>query len=127
MSTARAPAIRLADSVVIERCAPVVSGGAHADGFLVTMRSGPDAAEQDVAWVYADRAQLDRAEPVGEWRTLGMRATESMVRSWPERSAHQVLTGDVARECMVPLSHLGWPPRADAGPSGSRGGRNGGG
>ncbi|MBN9739826.1 acyl-CoA dehydrogenase [Amycolatopsis sp. A1MSW2902] len=101
------------DRVVIERTAPVVTGGAHADGYLVTMRRGPDSSRHDVAWVYADRASLKRTDVVGEWNTLGMRATESIGMVLEGAApAHNVLRdgelGGVARESMIPMSHLGW-------------------
>lgn len=101
------------DRVVIDRFAPVVTGGNHADGYLITMRASADASEHEVSLVYADRSDL-RTQAVGEWNTLGMRATESigmvLEGSVP---AHNVVGppggfAEIARESMIPLSHLGW-------------------
>lgn len=111
--TAGAPLELDGDHVVIDRTAPVVTGGAHADGYLITMRASPDARENEVSLVYADRGDL-RTEIVGEWNSLGMRATESLGMVLNGRvPAHNVVGGpggfpEIARECMVPISHLGW-------------------
>jgi alkylation response protein AidB-like acyl-CoA dehydrogenase len=101
------------DRLLIDRRAPVVTGGAHADGYLITMRAFPDARDSEVSLVYADRSDLT-TETVGGWNALGMRATESvgmvLAGSVPE---HNIVGGvggfaEVAREAMVPLSHLGF-------------------
>ncbi|MEV0642259.1 acyl-CoA dehydrogenase family protein [Streptomyces sp. NPDC050619] len=111
--TAEAPLEFAKDRAVITRSAPVVTGGAHADGYLITMRAGEDASEHQVTLVYADRRDLD-VQTSGEWNTLGMRATESV---------SMVLTGEVplrnvvgtpghcaeiVRESLIPLAHVGW-------------------
>lgn len=101
------------DRVVIERDAPVVTGGRHADGYLITMRSAPTARESEVSLVYADRCDL-QVQTVGRWNALGVRGTESigmvLKGSVP---AHNIVGGsgkfpEIARESMVPISHLGW-------------------
>ncbi|MFF4804452.1 acyl-CoA dehydrogenase family protein [Streptomyces sp. NPDC001351] len=95
------------------RRAPVVSGGRHADGFLITLRSAPDAASGSVSLVYADRADL-RLSAIGEWDPLGMRGTESggllLSGAVPARNVVGVPGefGTVARESMVPTAHIGW-------------------
>lgn len=111
--TAHSPLTAVDGRLALDRSAPVVTGGAHADGFVITMRSAPSATEHEVTLIYADRDDLS-VETAGDWDTLGMRGTESL-------AAH--LTGDVpagnvigeagrfadiARENMIPMSHLGW-------------------
>lgn len=101
------------DRVTIERDAPVVTGGDHADGYLITMRASPTARPHEVSLVYADRADL-QIETAGEWDALGMRATESIgMKLKGTVPAHNVVGApgrfaDVARQSMVPLSHIGW-------------------
>ncbi|MFD7826735.1 acyl-CoA dehydrogenase family protein [Kitasatospora sp. NPDC059803] len=96
-----------------EREAPIVTGGAHAEGFLVTMRESPDAADHRVTLCYADRHQLSVA-PSGAWNTLGMRGTESRgMKLAGTVPAWQVVgsPGDfrtVAVESMIPAGHLAW-------------------
>ncbi|MFG3309793.1 acyl-CoA dehydrogenase family protein [Streptomyces wuyuanensis] len=96
-----------------ERETPILTGGAHADGFLVTMRESPDAADHRVTLVYADRNQLT-LEPFGSWDTLGMRGTESLgMRLSGAVPTYHVIgeAGDfktVAVESMIPAGHLAW-------------------
>jgi acyl-CoA dehydrogenase len=96
-----------------EREAPIVTGGSHAEGFLVTMRASADSADHRVTLCYADRDQLD-LEATGSWDTLGMRGTESFgFRLRGAVPAHQVIgePGDfrtVAIESMIPAGHLAW-------------------
>lgn len=113
--TASAPLVTEGDQVTVARSAPVVTGAAHADGYLIKMRSGMETTEHDVAWVYADRADLTRAELTGSWDTLGMRATESLGMEIAGCVPTRNVLGsgvcgrpDVARESMIPVSHLGW-------------------
>jgi acyl-CoA dehydrogenase len=111
--SAAAPLIPDGDRLFIDRMAPVVTGGNHADGYLITMRASPTAKESEVSLVYAGRDDLT-TEAVGSWNTLGMRATESigMVLRGSVPPAN-VVGGpgrfpEIARESMVPMSHLGW-------------------
>lgn len=102
------------DRLRIDRFAPIVTGGAHADGFLVTMRdAADDASEHEVTLVYADRGQL-RVTGDGDWQPLGMRASHSiplrLAGSVPE---HQVVGEpgrfhEIAVRVFGPLAHLGW-------------------
>jgi acyl-CoA dehydrogenase len=97
----------------LDRQAPVVTGGRHADGFLITMRAGEDALPHQVSLVYADRAQL-RVDTVGVWNPMGMRATDSAgLRLSGAVPPGQVVGSPggfrtVAVESMIPLGHIGW-------------------
>jgi acyl-CoA dehydrogenase len=97
----------------IVRESPIVTGGRHADGFLITMRESPDAADHRVTLCYADREQLS-LEETGSWDTLGMRGTESPgLRLDGYVPAYHVIgaPGDfktVAVESMIPAGHLAW-------------------
>jgi acyl-CoA dehydrogenase len=111
--TAHSPLYEDGDLLRIERDAPVVTGASVADGFLVTMRAGPDAPPHSVSLVYADRDDVKVAE-TGEWDTLGMRGTHSVGVQLSGRVSADSLVGGsggfrpVAVECMIPLAHLGW-------------------
>jgi acyl-CoA dehydrogenase len=101
------------DLLRFERDAPIVTGGAHAEGFLVTMRESADSADHRVTLCYADRGQLD-LQATGSWDTLGMRGTESLgFRLRGAVPPHHVI-GDpggfrtVAIESMIPAGHLAW-------------------
>ncbi|MEU9504099.1 acyl-CoA dehydrogenase family protein [Streptomyces sp. NPDC048196] len=100
--------------LVVERFAPIVTGGAHADGFLITMRSpGADASAHEVTLVYADRDQLDLATS-GDWQPMGMRASHSVALTLTGRVPGHQVVGDVgefhriATTVFAPLAHLGW-------------------
>ncbi|MGY0064944.1 acyl-CoA dehydrogenase family protein [Streptomyces sp. LZ34] len=97
----------------ISREAPVVTGGAHADSFLITMRADEDAQADDVLLVYAERSQLEIQES-GSWNAMGMRGTHSLALRLEGRVPGTNVVGErgrfnaVAVESMVPLAHLGW-------------------
>ncbi|SDZ35523.1 acyl-CoA dehydrogenase [Amycolatopsis xylanica] len=111
--SSEAPVVSAGDMLAIDRQAPIVTGGKHADGFLITMRESPDADERRVTLCYADRDQLT-VETTGTWDTLGMRGTASAgMRLRGQVPAHQVVGEPggfraVAAESMIPAGHLGW-------------------
>ncbi|MFJ4877316.1 acyl-CoA dehydrogenase family protein [Streptomyces sp. NPDC088745] len=111
--TATAPLRQREGHLLLDRFAPIVTGGAHADGFLVTMRSPDSDNENDVSLVYADRSQLEVAS-AGRWDPHGMRASHSgalhLRGTVPE---HQVVGEhgrfrDIVTRTFGPLAHLGW-------------------
>ncbi|GAA0602535.1 acyl-CoA dehydrogenase family protein [Kutzneria viridogrisea] len=97
----------------IDRDAPIVTGGPHADAYLVTVLAPDATSPSQVSLVYAERSEVD-VEVLGGWQPLGMRAT----RSVPMRLTGQVpvrnLVGEPGgfREIVTgtfgPLAHLGW-------------------
>ncbi|WP_448322109.1 acyl-CoA dehydrogenase family protein [Streptomyces sp. CO7] len=99
--------------LLLDRFAPIVTGGAHADGFLVTMRSPDSGDEHDVSLVYADRSQLEVAS-AGEWDPHGMRASHSgALHLRGTVPGHQVVGEhgrfrDIVTHTFGPLAHLGW-------------------
>lgn len=107
---------RLADtgeSLEIDRFAPIVTGGAHADGFLITMRSPAATADNEVSLVYAHRDQLD-VSGSGDWQPMGMRASHSIpLRLTGSVPGYQLVGGQgefhvIAHRVFGPLAHLGW-------------------
>ncbi|WP_019067356.1 acyl-CoA dehydrogenase family protein [Streptomyces hokutonensis] len=101
------------DTLTLHRAAPVVTGGQHADGFLITMRASPEAPANQVTLVYADRDQLDITAR-GEWDTLGMRGTESLGFELQGSVPASQTVGEpggfqrIAVESMAPIGHLAW-------------------
>lgn len=108
-----APVRATHEGLWIDRDAPVVTGGQHADGFLITMRASEEAADSRVSLVYADRDQLEVVTRV-DWDTLGMRGTESVgLHLTGEVPACQVVGEPggfrtIALDSMAPLGHLTW-------------------
>jgi alkylation response protein AidB-like acyl-CoA dehydrogenase len=95
----------------IDRFAPIVTGGQHADGFLITMRSRDADSPNQVSLVYAHRDQLD-VSGSGDWQPMGMRASHSipmkLIGSVP---THQVVGRDfkeISTTVFAPMAHLGW-------------------
>jgi acyl-CoA dehydrogenase len=107
------PVERTGDRLRVRRMAPVVTGGEYADGYLISMGAGGGQGEQQVSLVYADAADL-RAEVLGGWDPLGMRATRSVpMRFDGSVPADQVIGApgrfrDIVEETFGPLAHMGW-------------------
>jgi alkylation response protein AidB-like acyl-CoA dehydrogenase len=97
----------------VRRTAPVVTGGAHADGFVVSMRRHPDAVVDDVVGVFCERERSD-VRITGRLDMLGMRATGNVSLTLDAHVPADHLIdppGGFARvvaRSMAPLGHLGW-------------------
>lgn len=95
----------------MEKQAPTVSYGAHADDLLTTLRNAPDSRDGDQVLVLTHRDQ-GSMDVMGTWDPLGMRGTCSpgfVVRA--EFADEQVLGTPYSRvgpESMVPVSHVLW-------------------
>ncbi|MEU8971081.1 acyl-CoA dehydrogenase family protein [Streptomyces monashensis] len=111
--TAHAAACADGDTVAFRRAAPVVSGGRHADAFLLSLRRAPDAAPDDVLLVYADRVQSG-ATVLGPLDLLGMRAAGNVAMEFEGRvPAGQLIDPEggfsrVTMRTLAPIGHLGW-------------------
>ncbi|MFF5980677.1 acyl-CoA dehydrogenase family protein [Streptomyces olindensis] len=96
-----------------DRTGPVVTGGEHADGFLITLRAAPDAHSSQVSLVYAERSQV-AVEVIGDWNPLGMRGTDSVgirLKGSVEQSQLIGQQGEfraVAVDSMIPVGHIAW-------------------
>jgi acyl-CoA dehydrogenase len=99
------------DKRELEKQAPTVSYGKHADAILATARRGPDSARSDQALVLLRKTDYT-LEPAGVWNTLGMRGTCSPgFKLRASFAPEQVLAtpfADIAGQTMVPVSHLLW-------------------
>lgn len=97
----------------IDREAPIVTGGAYADGFLITMLAPGARTPHQVSLVFADREQLE-VSVTGDWRPLGMRATHSVPLHLKGDVPAEQLVGThggfraIAVSTFGPLAHLGW-------------------
>lgn len=101
------------EALHIDRRAPVVTGGLHADGFLMTVQTPGASAPDQVDLVFARRDQV-RLDVLGGWRSLGMRATQSVpMRLTGSVPAWQVVGEPggfraIAATVFAPLAHVGW-------------------
>ncbi|MEM5292755.1 acyl-CoA dehydrogenase family protein [Burkholderia sp. JPY481] len=95
----------------IEKLAPTISYGAHADGILVTARRTAEAAASDQVLIVALRAET-QLERRGGWDAMGMRGTCSEgFRLIATGLAEQILAtpfADIADQTMLPVSHTLW-------------------
>lgn len=95
----------------LEKKAPVISYGEHADAVLATARRSPDSPPSDQVLVLCRRPGL-HLEQVSDWDTIGMRGTCSpgfALRA--EDVAEAVLPqpyGDISSQTMLPVSHILW-------------------
>ncbi|NUP50321.1 MAG: acyl-CoA/acyl-ACP dehydrogenase [Catenulispora sp.] len=113
LTTAVAPLTRQDGRLRIHREAPIVTGGEHADGFLITLRDGEDAADTAVSLVYADREQLT-VRTSGDWNPMGMRATHSVALTLDGEVPADQLVGtpgrfaDLVADVFGPFAHVAW-------------------
>ncbi|MFM0286645.1 acyl-CoA dehydrogenase family protein [Paraburkholderia megapolitana] len=95
----------------IEKLAPTISYGAHADGILVTARRTAESPAADQVLIVALRedTQLERR---GGWDSMGMRGTCSegfrLVASGAVEQILSVPFADIADQTMLPVSHTLW-------------------
>ena len=110
--TAIAPLYYEGNDVLVEREAPVITGGDFADSYLITMRKNEESPRSEIVLVYADRDQLkiDRQSP---WETMGMRGTYSVGLSLEGRlPRRQIINCSdfkyIAVSTMIPVGHIVW-------------------
>lgn len=111
--TSESPVVASGAQLRIDRDAPIVTGGTHADGFLITTLAPDATAPTQVSLVYASRSQLDLTV-AGGWQPMGMRATYSVpLRLVGSVPADHVIgeTGGfraIVAALFGPVAHLGW-------------------
>ncbi len=97
------------DRIHIDRPSPVVSYGAEADYYLVTMRRSPAHHETDVCFVLLNRGD---GRLTGGWNAMGMRGTRSVSMHFEtDVSPQRVLEADfrnVVTSTAIPAAHLAW-------------------
>jgi acyl-CoA dehydrogenase len=99
------------DRFHLQKKAPVISYGEHADHILVTCRRAPDAAASDQLQVLVRKPDVT-LEPISSWDTLGFRGTcSSGFVLTSDGSIEQVLPvpfDDILSRTMHPYSHIVW-------------------
>ena len=96
---------------VLTKDATTGSYCAHADGILVTCRSGPEAPANDQVLVLVRKGDY-KLEQSTTWDTLGMRGTCSpgfkLESAAPEEQIVPGTFADSSAQTMVPYSHILW-------------------
>ena len=105
-------AVEVADGrFTLEKQAPVISSGEHADGILATARRTPDSPPNDQVLVVCRRPNVE-LERLSEWDTLGFRGTCSngfkLTASDAEDWILPVPYADISSHTMLPTSHVVW-------------------
>ncbi|MEU7324500.1 acyl-CoA dehydrogenase family protein [Streptomyces griseoviridis] len=101
------------DQLVVDRFAPVVTGGLHADAFLMTVQAADTDAPTAVSLLFAARDQLT-VERAGDWRPMGMRASDSPPLRLTGRVPRSQIIGrdgdfrTIVTRTFGPAAHLGW-------------------
>lgn len=101
------------DRLLLERFAPIVTGGLHADGYLITMQDQNAEASHQVSLVYVRRDQIE-VTSVGSWQPLGMRASDSGPLHLRGQLPKSQVIGqpggfrDIVSSVFGPMAHLGW-------------------
>lgn len=95
----------------LEKLAPTISYGAHADGILVTARRTAESPANDQVLVTVLKGDYTLEKRSG-WDSLGMRGTCSEgFRLKAEGNIEQILPtpfGEIADMTMLPISHTLW-------------------
>ncbi len=111
--TALSPLVENDNFFSIERIAPVVTGGAFGDAYLITMRASQHSSPADIVLVFAERTQLECATRSG-WKPMGMRGTDSVGLTLKGHiPSNQVIHPSggfeqVAVTTMIPVGHIAW-------------------
>ena len=100
-----------AGAVHLEKMAPVISYGEHADGILATARRAPESPPNDQVLVLCQAPGLT-LEPISGWDTLGFRGTCSLgFRLVADGGSDHILDdayADISSRTMLPVSHILW-------------------
>jgi acyl-CoA dehydrogenase len=100
-----------AGAIRLEKMAPVISYGAHADGILATARRSPESPPNDQVLVLCKAPGLT-LEAISGWDTLGFRGTCSLgYKLVAEGEADLILDdayADISSRTMLPVSHILW-------------------
>lgn len=108
---ADAPLRREGNRLRVTRSAPVVSYGAQAGLYLVTMRAAADRPATDVRLVLVARDD-GRVDVTGGWNAMGLRGTCSVPMEIDVEVGEERVVGesfrDVALRTLVPAAQVGW-------------------
>lgn len=100
-----------ADEIRLEKMAPVISYGEHADAILATARRTPESPPNDQVLVLCRPPGLV-LEAISGWDTLGFRGTCSLgFRLVAQGRTELILAdsyGDISSRTMLPVSHILW-------------------
>ncbi|PRP92098.1 Acryloyl-CoA reductase (NADH) [Bacillus sp. M21] len=97
---------------LFNRRAPIVTGGQHADAYLITMRRNSSSLENDIALVYTPKEDI-HIEVNGKWESMGMRGTQSIPLTLSGTLTKDQIVNEepfsvIANKYMIPIGHIMW-------------------
>lgn len=101
------------ESIILNRKAPIVTGGDKCDAYLITMRRNENVSTKDVVLVYALKEDLE-VDLIAQPNMLGMRGTFSSSINLSGKLSQNALINpsidfnEVAIKRMIPVGHLAW-------------------
>lgn len=102
---------REGSAIRLEKMAPVISYGQHADAILATARRAPESPPNDQVLVLCRPPAL-KLEPISGWDTLGFRGTCSLgfklVAGGDASCILDDAYADISSQTMLPVSHILW-------------------
>ncbi len=108
---AEAPLVVEGAGFRLRRTAPVVSYGAEACVYMVSMRAHPDAPASDARMVLVAAEDGGRSI-TGGWQAMGMRGTRSVPMEFdlwlPADRVIAASYRDLAQQTLIPSAQLGW-------------------
>jgi len=109
---AEAPLIQMGGGFRLRRQAPVVSYGAQAAYFLITMRAAEDRPPTDAHLVLVDARDPGKIEVTGDWDALGLRGTCSVPMHFDVTVDAERVVGSSFRRAILttlaPAAQVGW-------------------
>ena len=95
----------------LQKNAPVISYGDHADAILATARRTPESAANDQVIVLCTKSETKLTQQHG-WDTLGFRGTCSngymLAAEGPREHILPTPYGEISAQTMLPFSHIVW-------------------
>lgn len=95
----------------LDRYAPIVTGGRHADSFLVKIQDPSACSEHATVFVYVRKEEVE-VEVESPWPMLGMRAVENVgLRIHGEVHSERILKSTASPQAhtwFAALAHIGW-------------------
>lgn len=110
---ALSPLMKENGKILLDRFAPVVTGGPYCDAYLITMKKSPESYDNDIKFLYVEREQVE-VKLQSDWKTMGMKSTFSVALSFKGTiNEDQIINTDsdfdrIAYESMIPVGHIAW-------------------
>ncbi|MEE6146316.1 acyl-CoA dehydrogenase family protein [Bacillus cereus] len=112
--TANSALEKIDDLFQLDRQAPIVTGGAYGDYYLVTMRADEESHKSEVKLVLVKRDEAEIDIDKIKWDSLGMRGTQSVSLKLSSCIKEVQIINKIekfqtiAQKTMIPIGHIAW-------------------